>query len=64
MAHEKLLVRKTVATECIAGMAVRNAQVVSVTRHDGVSVHIVERADPVLKGGSDSTVTVAAAASC
>ena len=52
---------KTVTTEHIAGMAVRNAQVVSFARHYGVTVHTCEPADPASKGGSESTVKLAKA---
>jgi hypothetical protein len=52
---------KTVTTGHIAGMAVRNAQVVSFARHYGVTVHTCEPADPASKGGSESTVKLAKA---
>ena len=49
---------KTVTTGHIAGMAVRNPQVVSFARHYGVTVHTCEPADPASKGGSESTVKI------
>ena len=52
---------KTVTTEHIAGMAVRNPQVVSFGRYYGVTVHTCEPADPASKGGSESTVKLAKA---
>jgi len=52
---------KTVTTGHIAGMAVRNPQVVSFARHYGVTVHPCEPADPASKGGSESTVKIAKA---
>jgi len=52
---------KTVTTGHIAGMAVRNPQVVSFARHYGVTVHTCEPADPASKGGSESTVKIAKA---
>ena len=52
---------KTVTTGHIAGIAVRNPQVVSFARHYGVTVHTCEPADPATKGGSESTVKIAKA---
>jgi transposase len=52
---------KTVTTEHIAGIAVRNQQIVSFARHYGVTVHTCEPADPASKGGSESTVKLAKA---
>ncbi len=52
---------KTVTVEHIAGIAVRNSQVVSWARHYGVTVHTCEPADPATKGGSESTVKIAKA---
>ncbi|GAC1611224.1 MAG: hypothetical protein NVS3B26_22690 [Mycobacteriales bacterium] len=52
---------KTVTTGHIAGIAVRNPQVVSFARHYGVTVHTCEPADPASKGGSESTVKIAKA---
>jgi transposase len=52
---------KTVTVEHIAGMAVRNPQMVAFARHYGVTVHTCEPADPASKGGSESTVKLAKA---
>ena len=52
---------KTVTTGHIAGIAVRNPQVVSFARHYSVTVHTCEPADPASKGGSESTVKIAKA---
>jgi transposase len=52
---------KTVTTEHIAGMAVRNPQMVAFARFYGVTVHTCEPADPATKGGSESTVKLAKA---
>jgi len=52
---------KTVTTGHIAGIAVRNPQVVSFARHYGVTVHTCEPCDPATKGGSESTVKIAKA---
>ncbi len=52
---------KTVTVEHIAGMAVRNSQVVNWARYYGVTVHTCEPADPATKGGSESTVKIAKA---
>lgn len=52
---------KTVTVEHVAGMAVRNPQVVAFARHYGVTVLTCEPADPASKGGSESTVKVAKA---
>jgi len=52
---------KTVTVEHIAGIAVRNPQVVGWARYYGVTVHTCEPADPASKGGSESTVKIAKA---
>ena len=52
---------KTVTVEHIAGMAVRNPQVLRFARHYGVTVHTCEPADPASKGGSENTVKLAKA---
>ncbi len=52
---------KTVTVDHIAGIAVRNPQVVAFARHYGVTVHTCEPADPASKGGSESTVKLAKA---
>jgi transposase len=52
---------KTVTVSHVAGMAVRNQQVVAFARHYGVTVHTCEPMDPASKGGSESTVKLAKA---
>ena len=52
---------KTVTVEHVAGIAVRNPQMVAFARHYGVTVHTCEPADPASKGGSESTVKLAKA---
>lgn len=52
---------KTVTVEHVAGIAVRNPQVVAFARFYGVTVHTCEPADPASKGGSESTVKLAKA---
>ena len=52
---------KTVTVEHVAGIAVRNPQVVAWSRHYGVTVATCEPADPASKGGSESTVKLAKA---
>ena len=52
---------KTVTTEHVAGIAVRNPQMVAFARHYGVTVHTCEPCDPATKGGSESTVKLAKA---
>ncbi len=52
---------KTVTVTHIAGMAVRNPQIVSFAAHYGVTVHTCEPADPASKGGSENTVKLAKA---
>jgi transposase len=52
---------KTVTVEHVAGIAVRNPQVVAFARHYGVTVHTCQPADPASKGGSESTVKIAKA---
>ena len=52
---------RTVTVGHIAGIAVRNPQVVSFARFYGVTVHTCEPADPASKGGSESTVKLAKA---
>ncbi|MEP6816436.1 MAG: IS21 family transposase, partial [Marmoricola sp.] len=52
---------KTVTVEHVAGMAVRNPQMVAFARHYAVTVHTCEPADPATKGGSESTVKLAKA---
>lgn len=52
---------KTVSVDHVAGIAVRNPQIVSVGRHYGLSVATCVPADPQSKGGSEATVRVAKA---
>jgi transposase len=52
---------KTVTVEHVAGLAVRNPQMVAFARHYGLTVHTCEPADPASKGGSESTVKLAKA---
>ena len=52
---------KTVTVAHVAGIAVRNPQVVAFARFYGVTVHTCEPADPASKGGSESTVKLAKA---
>src|SRR4051794_18432959 len=52
---------KTVSTDHIAGIAVRNPQIVSVGRHYGLSIATCVPADPQSKGGSEATVGIAKA---
>jgi transposase len=52
---------KTVSVDHIAGIAVRNAQIVSVARHYGLSIETCVPADPQSKGGSEATVRIAKA---
>ena len=52
---------KTVTVSHVAGMAVRNLQVVGFARHYGVTVHTCEPMAPASKGGSESTVKLAKA---
>ena len=52
---------KTVTTEHIAGIAVRNAQLVGFAEHYCVVVHSCVPADPASKGGSESSVKISKA---
>jgi transposase len=52
---------KTVTVEHVAGIAVRNPQMVAFARHYGLTVHTCEPADPASKGGSEATVKLAKA---
>ena len=52
---------KTVTVEHVAGIAVRDPQMVAFARHYAVTVHTCEPADPASKGGSESTVKLAKA---
>ncbi len=52
---------KTVTTEHIAGIAVRNPQLVGFGEHYSVSVHTCVPADPASKGGTESSVKISKA---
>jgi hypothetical protein len=52
---------KTVTVEHIAGIPVRNAQLVGFAGHYSVVVHTCQPADPASKGGSEGTVKIAKA---
>lgn len=52
---------KTVTTEHIAGIAVRNGQLVGFAEHYSVVVHTCVPADPASKGGTESSVKVSKA---
>jgi hypothetical protein len=52
---------KTVTTEHVAGIAVRNQAMVAFARHYSVTILTCEPCDPATKGGSESTVKVAKA---
>ena len=52
---------KTVTTEHVAGVPVRNPAMVAFARHYGVTVHTCVPADPASKGGSESSVKIAKA---
>ena len=52
---------KTVTTGHIAGIAVRNPQMVAFAGHYGVTVAYLRRLSPASKGGSESTVKLAKA---
>ncbi|MCB0911596.1 MAG: IS21 family transposase [Propionibacteriaceae bacterium] len=52
---------KTVTSEHIAGIPVRNAQLAEFARHYSVVVHTCVPADPASKGGTESSVKIAKA---
>ena len=52
---------KTVTDSFVAGIPVRNAQIVEAAAHYGVSLHTCVAADPESKGGSEATVRIAKA---
>ncbi len=52
---------RTVTTEHVAGIAVRNPRIVEFSRHYGVTIHTCVPADPASKGGSESSVKIAKA---
>ena len=52
---------KTVTVEHVCGIAVRNAPIVEVSRHYGLTIQTCVPADPQSKGGSEATVKIAKA---
>jgi transposase len=52
---------RTVTTDHIAGIAVRNPEIVEVARHYGMTIKTCVPADPESKGGSEATVRIAKA---
>jgi Integrase core domain len=52
---------KTVTTGHVAGIAVRNPEIVEVARHYGMTIRTCVPADPESKGGSEATVRIAKA---
>ncbi|MHB1847330.1 MAG: IS21 family transposase [Deltaproteobacteria bacterium] len=52
---------KTVTTRHVAGLAVRNREILGVAHYYGVAVHTCVVADPESKGGSESSVKIAKA---
>lgn len=52
---------KTVTLDHVAGVAVRNPEIVEVGRHYGMTVRTCVPADPQSKGGSEATVRIAKA---
>lgn len=52
---------KTVSVDHVAGVPVRNQQIVAAARHYGVSIQTCVPADPQSKGGSENTVKIAKA---
>ncbi|MBU4337258.1 MAG: IS21 family transposase [Actinobacteria bacterium] len=52
---------KTVTVEHIAGIAVRNPQLVAFAEHYSVSVHTCVPADPASKGGTEASVKISKA---
>lgn len=52
---------KTVTDAHVAGIAVRNPEIVEVARHYGMTIRTCVPADPQTKGGSEATVRIAKA---
>lgn len=52
---------KTVTSEHVAGIPVRNAQMLDFAKHYGLTIATCVPADPASKGGSESTVKIAKA---
>lgn len=52
---------RTVSVDHVCGIAVRNKQIVAVSRHYGLTIATCVPADPQSKGGSEATVRIAKA---
>lgn len=52
---------RTVTTDHVCGIAIRNPQIVAASRHYGLTVSTCVPADPESKGGSEATVRIAKA---
>jgi transposase len=52
---------RTVSTDHVCGIAVRNRQIVAASRHYGLTIATCVPADPESKGGSEATVKIAKA---
>jgi len=52
---------KTVTTAHVAGIPIRNQNMVAFARHYGITMHTCEPCDPASKGGSESSVKIAKA---
>lgn len=52
---------KTVTTRHVAGLAVRNREILGVAHYYGVAIHTCVVADPESKGGTEATVRIAKA---
>jgi len=52
---------RTVTTDHVCGIAIRNPQIVAASRHYGFTVQTCVPADPESKGGSEATVRIAKA---
>lgn len=52
---------KTVSTDHVCGIAVRNPRIVAASRHYGLTIATCVPADPESKGGSEATVRIAKA---
>ncbi len=49
---------RTVSVDHVAGVPVRNAEIVHVARHYGMTIRTCVPADPQTKGGSEATVRI------
>jgi hypothetical protein len=52
---------RTVSVDHVAGVPVRNAEIVHVARHYGMTIRTCVPADPQTKGGSEATVRISKA---